>query len=1188
VASDRQFTTSGGSEQRSPLVVFSASRFASRLPLLLALAFALLAALPLFSNPGFLNTRGIGDSPNLLFRVHQLIAAFSGGEFPARWMPDAAYGYGMPYFTYYASFSTHVAAVLKLYGFSYVNAIKLTQLLALLVAGGGMYAWLRATRLTSVQAALGSAAYTFAPFHLVNLYIRGDSLAELWAMALYPLVLWAAHLCLHAPTFRQALALALAVAVLVCTHNISALNFLPFAGLYILSFQRSAVNHQSSLINHPSFGIVQSLICGLPLLWGLALAAFFWLPALGEASFVQLGDLTQGFFFYGNHFRSADLVQTSLLFDYDGNPFSMGLLQAALAALGLGALLWRAGRRREWPALNTFVILGVALSTFLITPLSQPLWENIPLLAYTQFPWRFLSIQALFTAALTAQAGDWRLEIRDWKLPQSPISNLFALGLALAALLPLRLEFIPLADSDVTAARLNLYEYFTTAIGNTVSSEYLPRAVKPRPFTSDVMLGRAPRLKVLSGAATGERMAKRGSVEQWSVVVTGDSAATVAVPTHYWPGWQAEADGEPVPLRAAPGLGWIMFDLPPGAHIVTLRLGRTPLRLGAEAFSLLALLLPLGAWASRQVRQARKAAITPSPRHPVTLSPRHLVTLSLLVIGFFLFRLNLQSPLSPLPLNADFDTLAFLHHDVVRFGEAGELRAVRYSAERLRRGETLTVQTEWALTRDVEATFRLATPLRDAALPLPFATVALTGPQAEAALPIPPDLPMGLYFVTVELRDACCAYPAFTASGRGRGLIHLAPVIVDDEAAIVAPQPAWADLGALRLMRGTVSWVAGDDLAAQLTWQATAELPASFMLALRVRDAAGEEWGSGGDVQFVRGLYPTTLWRLGEVVTDTMRVTLAGPGEPPGEYQLATTIYDAATLRPLGATSLPFALNRRHPRAGRAAQFTLTPNLAIEKVEFPSPVTQGDDLLLATFYLTGPQPNPPYRARWSLQQGDAPPGALYEAELAPGSPANTWPLDAWLIGKTRLPIPNDLAPGEYALWLQLMDETGAEVGEAVRVGAVTVAGRAREFTAPPVQTLLGATFDGQFKLVGYDFVQTESELRLTLVWQALAQPRGDYKYFVHFFDPATGSIATQFDAVPRSFTYPTTRWVKDEVVTEAVTLALGDVPPGRYQLAVGWYDPVTPDLARLPAFDAQGRLLEDGRVVLPVEVKVGD
>ena len=39
--------------------------------------FALAAAAPLMIDPGFLNTRQAGDSPFLLFRLHQLVAALA-------------------------------------------------------------------------------------------------------------------------------------------------------------------------------------------------------------------------------------------------------------------------------------------------------------------------------------------------------------------------------------------------------------------------------------------------------------------------------------------------------------------------------------------------------------------------------------------------------------------------------------------------------------------------------------------------------------------------------------------------------------------------------------------------------------------------------------------------------------------------------------------------------------------------------------------------------------------------------------------------------------------------------------------------------------------------------------------------------------------------------------------------------
>ncbi|MFO7538594.1 MAG: hypothetical protein R6X32_11110, partial [Chloroflexota bacterium] len=58
---------------------------------------AVLAAWPLLAEPGLLNTRGGGDSPFLLQRLHQLTTALADGHFPVRWMPDANYGYGYPF-----------------------------------------------------------------------------------------------------------------------------------------------------------------------------------------------------------------------------------------------------------------------------------------------------------------------------------------------------------------------------------------------------------------------------------------------------------------------------------------------------------------------------------------------------------------------------------------------------------------------------------------------------------------------------------------------------------------------------------------------------------------------------------------------------------------------------------------------------------------------------------------------------------------------------------------------------------------------------------------------------------------------------------------------------------------------------------------------------------------------------------
>ena len=384
-----------------------------RLELISLVLVSALAALPLFLNPGFLNTRGGGDSPFLLFRLHQLYSALAQGVFPVRWMPDAAFGLGYPFFHYYAALPLYVAALFKALGASYVLALKLTHLSGFLLAAFAMAGWMRASGANRVAAWLAAVAYTFAPFHLVNVYVRGDSLNEFWAFAFYPLCLWAARNLAQADTqaglYKQGLFLALAYAALIFTHNISALIFSPFLGLYLALALNSRNTHAKRAIR---FTFYASAALAL----GIALSAFYWLPALSEVGFAQLGAQTTGFFHYSNHFRGLNLIQPSLLFNYDvgsasTTPFAMGLAQTALLALALilvGTDFIRDPRgERKRVTLYLFLIFGLLLSTFMLTRFSAPLWASLPLLSFSQFPWRFLSVQSLFASALIGLAGQF-------------------------------------------------------------------------------------------------------------------------------------------------------------------------------------------------------------------------------------------------------------------------------------------------------------------------------------------------------------------------------------------------------------------------------------------------------------------------------------------------------------------------------------------------------------------------------------------------------------------------------------------------------------------------------------------------------------------------------------------------------------------------------------------------------------
>ena len=133
-----------------------------------------------------------------------------------------------------------------------------------------------------------------------------------------------------------------------------------------------------------------------------------------------------------------------------------------------------------------------------------------------------------------------------------------------------------------------------------------------------------------------------------------------------------------------------------------------------------------------------------------------------------------------------------------------------------------------------------------------------------------------------------------------------------------------------------------------------------------------------------------------------------------------------------------------------------------------------------------------------------------------------------------------------------------------------------------MQQRVDAAFGGAIKLLGYDFQRDGGRLALTLHWQALSDIGADYKFFVHVFDPRTEQIVAQVDAMPGGNAYPTSRWVKGEVVSETVDLSIGQT--GTYRVATGWYDPVSAD--RLAATDAQGKPVAASRLLLGDELHI--
>ncbi len=1163
-------------------------QFISSLPAITLLLLALLAAAPLWG-PGIVNTRAGGDSPFLLWRTHQMAVNLRAGVFPVRWMPDAAYGYGYPFFSYYAALPFYCAGLLNIVGLDILTAIKLTQTFGFIASAFAMYGWAR-RHFSRTGAWLAAVAYTFAAFHLVNVYTRGDSLSEFYAFVFFPLILWAIDGTFEKRRVRSVVALALAFGGLLVTHNLSALTFGVFVMLYI-GFQISNLSQPSRLAP-----------CVLGLILGLALSAWNWAPYFFEREYAQLGEQTTGYFNYSNHFRSLDLVQPTLAFDYEvgqTTPFAMSSVQAALAAMGVIVILVRSIRRRKLDALSTFTLTGLFLSTVMVTPLSKPVWDHVPYLPIVQFPWRFLTVQAVFTALATAQIAVRKSQERGDKKQDTEYTTrntqymAVVLGLllavtALANLHPTRLYVSP---ADVTTEKLQLYEMFTANIGTTIRYEYMPRQVVPRLYTSDALIepDQVVRAVALEGDAVTSRSKAAPTRQVWRVTA-GPLGASVAFPLVWWPGWQATVDGKSTSIRPANSSGRIVLDLTPGDHTVVLSLGRTPLRAVAEGTSFAAAigLLVLLIFSNHQNTKTHSLIIWFSSRLGAFAAKPGVPALTcslILVIALSIFVVRSAPVTTANDETMDFSSLPYLHHNPNGAELLPGLRLETYnlSADELQAGQMLNVSLNWINTGDPQAvSVQLVSPAQhlvglESAPTLAESTaliLAITTTQTVHSLPIPPEIPRGVYLIKVLA---------------GSDPVYLRPVHIRNEAR-VSDAAVLARFGdRIRLHRVHAEQVTPTQLTVTLDWSAAQPVEANYGIAVRLRDASGSLVTSI-DTQPGYGFLPTSLWRSGELVSDRYTLKLPEGTLPGNDYQVEVILYDAATLAGVGQYiqgNVALTLYAHRPLDSPAlAHFG--PELALATLSIPATHQQGAPMLAATAgWLATSAQSADRITRWTIYDSTNTPIFTQTLDLVTGSSSSLWPAGAYVVGQVRLNVPTSLAPGQYHLGVTVLNlATRAEEGSYLALSGFEIAGHPRSFTAPPMQHRSNVEFGQQIKLLGYDLnpqvMSTNQPVALTLYWQAIAAPRGDYTVFVHLFDPADEKVAAQHDAMPLEGRYPTSWWMAGEVVSETVTLNLTAIKPGGYRLAVGLYDAKT--ITRLAAMGPDGVRLDADRLVLPESI----
>lgn len=574
---------------------------------------ATVLALPavLFGFPRF------GDgATHALWYTHFVEQLWTGDLYP-RWLQGMNGGLGEPAFFYYGPVPFYITSLLR--PFFALDPLAWHQLgvsaaLALAASGVTAYLWLR--DVTGQSAALPAACfYMLLPYHLaVDLYERG-AFAEFWGFVWLPLILYFVRA--RSSRGRAAFAgLALSYALLVMTHLPTTLIFSPVPVAY------ACVVRGEQQVRRKLAHTVGAMALGV------GLAAIYFLPAMLTQDFVSITKMSTDYYYYGHHFLFTTLRNGLPLFISGALLVTVGLAACAYALINREANAGAEGEARFW-------LVVAAISAFMMTPLSKPVWLVIPVLGRIQFPWRFGTILCVATALLSvlaisspAREGN-KSHRRLWATVSASLVAVCLVATAYSvwdALLQTGQRASVLAIKEKDQERVTaLSEKLALSKGNA--------GFHPKWATSSSDVGGLQSLlqrigredgtlrKVRVAEGVGGVVVRRWGPRDILLDVTAPGGAVLNVSQYYYPGWTArllDESGQDLDVRPTDADGLVGVAVPNGHHLLSLRLrATTPEYLGRVVSALSAaitlyLLITAGWHSLRRHILVRRAASAPS------------------------------------------------------------------------------------------------------------------------------------------------------------------------------------------------------------------------------------------------------------------------------------------------------------------------------------------------------------------------------------------------------------------------------------------------------------------------------------------------------------------------------------------------------------------------------------------------
>ncbi len=532
------------------------------------------------TKPGYYNMH---DDMQMI-RQLELEKCLKDGQIPCRWTPDLGYEYGYPLFNFYPPMPYIVGQIYRTFGVSFVGTVKLTAITQIILSTFFMFL-LASSVFGNVGGLIAALFYAYAPYHAVNIYVRG-AMNEAWAAVFFPLIFYFSRKLILDKKISSAVGLSLSFAGLFLSHNPMVLTFTPILVVWCIFWL---------IIEEKNF--IKKFIKEIPLfikfifsgIFSLALVAFFTLPLLAETKYTHIATMFTGYYTYDVHFTTLkQLFYSNFWGDgpsvwgpYDGFSYMIGYLHWIIPVLIIFTSIFLFIKRKtlDHRILVSLLVLTLGFGAALMTHnKSTFIWKLFPTLQQIQFPWRFLNHTA-FLLSLSVGVLPFLLS----KFLKEKLVKI-AITLTLIALILINVNyFFPITSGPITDEQKFSGKAWTNQITSGIY-DYLPLTAsiaakaEAKPYVDEV----SP--DTVQYNLSGQ---KKGT--DWLYFnISLNKDAKVTISQLAFPNFEITDKNQKIDYQIENTYGRMVVDLKAGDHQIFVKLKNTPIRTISNYISLVA------------------------------------------------------------------------------------------------------------------------------------------------------------------------------------------------------------------------------------------------------------------------------------------------------------------------------------------------------------------------------------------------------------------------------------------------------------------------------------------------------------------------------------------------------------------------------------------------------------------------